>query len=157
MGERAELLERYAAAPERLAGRLRTLPEAALTFRAAAGGWTMREVALHLADNEAVGFVRMRMAIADPGSVIQSYDEDGWVRELDYANEPLDAALESFALLRRRTHGLLRRLPEEAWARAIDHPREGPQTVDDRLRSSVEHDQAHLDQIETLRQAWESR
>lgn len=151
---RAALLAEYAAAPRRLEDRLRDLPPAARSYSTAAGSWTVTQVVVHLADNEAVDFVRVRMAIAESGSRIQRYDEARWARELDYAADDVDEALMAFRVLRSRTHRLLDRLAERAWSRVLLRPEGGQRTVDEKLRGDVEHDALHLHQIEQLREAW---
>jgi len=154
---RAALLARYGTAPERLEEQVRGLPPAARSFSPPVGGWTITEVVIHLADNEAVDFVRVRMAIAESGSLIQRYDEAKWARELDYAVDSVDEALLAFRVLRSRTHRLLNRLPEAAWGRALRRPEGGQRTVAEKLRGDVEHDELHMHQIEQLRAAWNAR
>lgn len=109
---------------------------------------------VHLADNEAVDFVRVRMAIAESGSQIQRYDEARWAQELGYAAEDVEEALLAFRVLRSRTHRLLQRLPEPAWSRVLLRPEGGRRTVEEKLRGDVEHDAMHLYQIEELRETW---
>ncbi len=93
---RVALLARYGTAPQRLEELVRRLPPAARSFRPPAGGWTMTDVVIHLADNEAVDFVRVRMAIAESVSLIQRYDEAKRARELDYAGDSVGEALMAF-------------------------------------------------------------
>lgn len=153
---RAALLARYGAAPQRLEEQIRGLPPVARSFTPPAGGWTITEVVIHLADNEAVDFVRMRKAIAESGSLIQRYDEEKWARELDYAADSVDEALLAFRVLRSRTHRLLNRVPEAAWGRVLRRPEGGQRTVAEKLRGDVEHDELHLRQMNQLRAAWDS-
>ena len=153
---RLELLDRYAAAPDRLAAALAGLPEEALAFRPAPDAWSIADAAIHLADNEAVDFVRLRMAIAQSGSLIQRYDEAVWVRELDYPGEDLDAALVAFRVLRARSRRLLGRLPEEAWSRTLRRPEGGERTVEEKVRGDLDHVDLHIRQIADLRSAWEA-
>jgi len=153
---RVALLARYGTAPQRLEELVRMLPQAARSFRPQAGGWTMTDVVIHLADNEAVDFVRVRMAIAESGSLIQRYDEAKWARELDYAGDSVDEALMAFRVLRSRTHRLLGRLPEAAWDRVLRRPEGGQRTVAEKLRGDVEHDELHMRQMKQLRAAWDA-
>lgn len=151
---RAALLAQYGTAPQRIEAQVRGLPSAAWSFRPAGGGWTITEVVIHVADNEAVDFVRVRTAIAESGSLIQRYDEAKWARELDYGGDNVDEALMAFRVLRSRTHRLLHRIPEAAWNRTVRRPEGDQRTVADKLRGDVEHDELHMRQIEQLRAAW---
>jgi hypothetical protein len=79
-----------------------------------------------------------------------------WARELQYAEEDVDEALQAFRVLRSRTYGLLNRLSESAWARTLSDPEAGQLTVDDKLRGEVDHDELHLRQVDQLQASWES-
>ena len=111
---------------------------------------------IHLADNEAVDFVRVRTAIADSGSLIQRYDEAAWERELDYGGEDVMEALLAFRVLRGRSGRLLARLPQAAWGRTLRRPEGGERTVEQKVRGDVDHLELHLRQIAALRAAWEA-
>ena len=41
-------------------------------------GWNPRQVIHHLADSEAQSYARLRRLLAEPGTVIQGYDEGLW-------------------------------------------------------------------------------
>ena len=153
---RTAMLDRYAAAPDVLAAALHGLPAEALAFRPAPAAWSITDVALHLADNEAVDFVRLRTAIAESGSLIQRYDEAVWARELDYAGEDVEEALLAFRVLRARSRRLLGRLPEDAWTRTLRRPEGGERTVEQKVRGDLDHVDLHLRQIADLRAAWEA-
>jgi isopentenyldiphosphate isomerase/uncharacterized damage-inducible protein DinB len=153
---RVELLDRYGAARNRLAAALQELPAEALAFRPGRDVWSIADTVIHLADNEAVDFVRLRMAIAQSGSPVQRYDEAGWVRELDYAGEDLEDALVAFSVLRERSRRLLVRMPDEAWKRTLLRPEGGERTVEEKVRGDLDHVDLHLRQIADLRSAWEA-
>lgn len=153
---RADLLGRYGAAPELLAAACAGLPAEALAFRPEAGAWSIAGVVVHLADNEAVDFVRLRTAIAQSGSPIQRYDEAAWERELDYGGEDVMEALLAFRVLRGRSGRLLARLPQAAWGRTLRRPEGGERTVEQKVRGDVDHLELHLRQIAALRAAWEA-
>jgi hypothetical protein len=152
---RAALLIRFMVGPQRLEERLQNVPPPAWSFRLGLDDWTINDVVVHIADNEAVGFVRIRMALAERGGDMPGYDEVTWARELHYVDEDVDEALQAFRVLRSRTYSLLNRLPESAWDPALDGAQGRGLTVDDRLRGEVEHDELHLRQIEQLHASWE--
>jgi hypothetical protein len=153
---RVALMIRFMVAPQRLEERLQNVPPPAWSFRPQPDEWSINDVVIHLADNEAVGFVRIRMALADGGTLGQGFDEAKWARELQYADEDVDEALQAFRILRSRTYGLLNRLSESTWARTLDDAGAGQLTVDDKVRGEVEHDELHLRQVDQLLASWES-
>jgi len=150
--DRSSLLARYADAPRRLEEEVRALPVAALAFRPNPDDWTATELVIHLADNEMVDSIRVRMAIAESGVTIQRYDEARWARELDYANDDVEDALLAFRVARLRTHRLLGRLSDAAWERVYSLPEGGERSLADKLRGDVEHDDLHLRQLMELRE-----
>lgn len=154
--DRADLLARFVIAPDRIEAQVRSVPSEGWSFRSASDSWTIREVTVHLADNEAVDFVRVRMALAQSGSKIQRYDEASWARELDYANEDIDEALRAFRTLRLRTHQLLARVSDAAWQRVLVRPEGGQRSVEEKVRGDLEHFELHMQQIRDIGAAWRS-
>ena len=72
----------------------------------------------------------------------------------DYHNHPLEPALALVAAIRANTSALIRRLPEEAWAREGRHTESGCYTAEDWLRIYAEHLEGHACQIEDNLAAW---
>ena len=75
--------------------RLGELLEAAGGNRAsqppAPGKWSIREILCHLADCETVFAFRLRQTLAEPGHVIQPFDQDLWAK--NYAAYDAQSAL----------------------------------------------------------------
>ena len=57
-------------------------------------GWTPRQVIHHLADSEAQSYSRLRRLIAEPGTLIQGYDENKWAEssKLGYKSEDVTSS-----------------------------------------------------------------
>ena len=97
------------------AGRLQTLatrlgPEG-LERSLAPGKWPARAILCHLADCEVAFAFRLKQALAEPLHVIQPFDQDAWAAS--YGPLPADAALATFAALRRWNQALLDTVPAE--------------------------------------------
>ena len=142
-------------APHQLEELLQNVPPPAWSFRPNPDAWSINEVVVHLADNEAVDFVRTRLALAGSESPHLPYDEARWARDLDYEREPAPEALAAFSVLRSRTYGLFGRIPDTAWSRPLKGPHDATLTLEERLRSAVEHDELHRSQIQDLHTGWE--
>ena len=155
--ERAALIERYAAGPGRLRAALATVPEAARTWRPAAGEWSAHEVVCHCADSETNAYARIRFLVAEPEPVIMGYDQETWARVFDYHTLPLEPALAVVDAVRASTAALVRRLPEAAWRRTGRHTESGPYGAEDWLRIYADHLEAHAQQIEANLAAWHAR
>lgn len=120
--------------------------------------WSCVEVAAHLLDVELVNAYRIRMALADPGCVVEPFDQDRWVALQRWAERPVDDVLAAFAALRRSTLALLSGLSEEEWLRHYVHRVRGQQTIADTVAFLEEHDARHLVQLgRTAEQARHAR
>jgi hypothetical protein len=155
--EREALIRRYANGPARLKAALATVPAEALQWRPRPGEWSAHEVVVHCADSEtnAAGRIRWLAAEADP--VIQGYDEAEWARRFDYHQLPLEPALALVEAVRANTAALLRRMPEDAWARVGRHTESGRYGAEDWLNIYAEHLEVHAAQIEANVTVWRGR
>ena len=154
--ERDQLIERYAAGPQRLREALARVPPEAMQWRPAPGKWSPHEVACHCADSETCAAVRIRYVLAERQPRIDGYDQDEWARGFDYHAQPLDLALATVDALRAQTTALLRRLPEAVWEREGTHNEHGRYTAEDWLRIYAAHLEGHAQQIDRVVAAWKA-
>jgi hypothetical protein len=152
--ERQRKLQTYAGAYDELCEALARFPREMWQFRAAPDGWTIHETVLHITDSEANSFVRCRRLIAEPGSVVMGYDENVWVRALDYHAQSTEAALELFRWLRHNSHALVVAQPESVWAHTVEHSASGTMTMDDWLDTYTRHVTDHITQMQSVYAAW---
>jgi hypothetical protein len=125
-----------------------------MQWRPAPGEWSAHEVAVHCADSETQSASRIRTLLTTKDPLIQGYDEAAWARELDYHTHPVDLALGVVVAVRASTAGLLRRLPDAAWATAGRHTESGRYTAEEWLRIYADHLENHARQIENNVAAW---
>lgn len=152
---RAEYIEGYARGPSRLKEALARVPEGARKWRPAPGRWSAHEIVCHCADAEVNGASRIRYLLAEREPLIVAYDQDEWARCFDYHSHPVGLALQTIETVRANTTAVLRRLPEEAWAREGKHTESGRYTVEDWLKIYADHLESHARQIEANLAAWE--
>jgi len=151
---RAALIAQYADGPHRLRQALDAVPAQARQWRPAPTEWSAHEVVVHCADSETQAASRIRTLLSSTDPLIQGYDEAAWARDLDYHAHPVDLALNVVDAVRADTTVLLRRLPDEAWARVGRHTQSGRYTADDWLRIYADHLENHARQIENNLAAW---
>jgi hypothetical protein len=158
--ERLALLESYMDFPARLCDEVEALPAEALTHRPAiAGAWTIHEHVIHLVDMELNAYLRLKKAIAEPGTTVMVLDEEAWADKLGYEGEDLDANLELYALIRYLAGGRLGALGDsplwrEAW---YEHPTMGRVDLEHWLGHYEGHGRAHYDYIKRNVADYESR
>ena len=119
----------------------------------AAGKWSIRMVAQHLADAELVWGWRLRMIFAQERPAITGYDQDAWATRLMYNEVVIEHALDDFEHLRGSNLRLIARMPEEDRARVGVHAERGEESVAHLIRLYAGHDLLHLRQIERIKKA----
>jgi hypothetical protein len=143
---RRALLQHYREGPAVVAAALAGATDAELDARPAAGGWTAREVAIHLPDSEMNGAIRLRRLIAEEQPAIQGYDQDLYAQRL-YYDRPIAASLAALTAVRALTAELLDRLTEAEWQRTGTHSEVGQYGVTTWLEMYGPHAHDHADQI----------
>ncbi|GCE51360.1 DinB family protein [Thermosporothrix hazakensis] len=152
--ERQALLQRYSQAYAEVQQALETFPRHSWHFKPAPHEWSIHEILIHLADAEVHGFIRIRTALAEPGSPISVYDQDRYAERLYYHEQNTEEVLHLFRLLRQTTYQLLTLLPESAWSNTVQHPESGILSLDDLLQTYTEHVLVHIEQMRKNVQLW---
>ena len=112
-------------------------------------GWTPRQVVHHLADSEAQSYARLRRLVAEPGSVIQGYDEGAWAESatLGYKELPIEISLNVFRAVRAGSLMILRRLTPEQLENFGEHTESGRFTIEKWIKGYTNHPTDHAQQI----------
>jgi hypothetical protein len=144
-------MERYRAGFDQVRDALLGITEDELDRRPAEpDGWTARQVTHHLADSEAMAYIRLRRLIAEDQPVIIGYDEPEWARRLHY-DRPIAPSLAVLAAVRTASLQLLETLTPDEWERTGTHSDSGPYGVATWLEIYANHAHDHADQIRTVR------
>ena len=152
--ERQQLIDRYEKGPEKLRDAFAKVPREAWNWRPAKGKWSVHEILAHCADAETTAATRIRFLVAQDKPVIQGFDQDQWARLFDYHQTKVELALATVDVVRAHTVNLLRRLPEEAWAKEGTHTESGRYSAEDWLATYAEHLENHSRQVERTLAAW---
>jgi hypothetical protein len=149
--ERTALIDRYRTGTAEVEDALAGITDSELD-RAPSDpeAWNARQVAHHLADSEAMAYIRLRRLIAEDDPLIAGYDEPEWARRLHY-DRPIGLSIAVLAAVRAASLELLERLSEADWLRAGTHSDSGPYGVGDWLRIYAAHSHDHADQIRAAR------
>ena len=139
-----------AAAPATLAALLARVPPGALDRHPAAGKWSIREIAAHLADDELVGAYRVRLILSAPGTDIQAFDQDVWAVTGRYALIEPTTSLTLFRVLREANLALWRSLTPPEWDLAGVHAERGAESVREIAAYYAGHDLNHFAQIDAI-------
>jgi hypothetical protein len=142
-----------AAAPAALRTAVGGLTAAQLDTPYRDAGWTVRQVAHHIADSHANAYVRVRLALTEDNPTVKVYEESDWARLPDAMSGPVEHSLTLLDALHARWIALLRALTPAQWARTYNHPQNGKVSLDWVASQYAWHGKHHVAQITTLRGA----
>jgi hypothetical protein len=113
------------------------------------GGWSARQIIHHLSDSESQSCARLKRLIAEPGSVIQGYDENKWADALTlgYKELPIENSLALFKASRAASVEIIKRLTIEQLSNAGVHTESGAYDVRKWLKSYINHPKDHAKQL----------
>lgn len=154
--ERAALIEEIAGAPAALQSALRGLDGARLDTPYRPGGWTVRQVAHHLADSHMNAFIRFRLGLTEEQPTIKPYDEKAWATLVNSRTLDPEVSLRLLEPLHERFVTLLRGVSDGEWGRTLHHPESGRLDLDAILQIYAWHGRHHVAHINALRarQGW---
>jgi hypothetical protein len=112
-------------------------------------GWNARQVIHHLADSEEQSCARLKRLIAEPGGVIQGYNENIWAQNptLGYTQLPIENSLALFKASRAASLEILNRLTVDQLSNAGVHTESGAYDVRKWLKSYINHPKDHARQL----------
>jgi DinB superfamily len=151
MSEITDLLERLRRGAELVAVSITGAAGSEVDYEPQPGKWSIRQIVAHLADSEMVAAMRVRQIIAEDNPKLEAWDQDAWVRNLDYARRKPSQSLETFRRIRAENYDLMKDLPEAAFARAGMHSERGSVTLKQLLQLIAEHAENHATQLRTRR------
>ena len=112
-------------------------------------GWNARQVIHHLADSESQSCARLKRLIAEPGSMIQGYDENIWAQNttLGYTVLPIENSLALFKAARNASLETIKRLSVEQLFNAGIHTESGAYDLKKWFSSYINHPRDHAEQL----------
>lgn len=108
------------------------------------GTWSIQQIIVHLWESDLAAVHRMRRVIAEETPLLISYDESAAAASLFYEHEDLARVCRLFEDQRRLMAGVLRRLPEGAFARVGIHNTRGKVSLAEFVSMYVEHVRGHM-------------
>ncbi|MBI5287445.1 MAG: DinB family protein [Chloroflexi bacterium] len=148
-----DLVEPLRSLPRDVAGELKGLLAAQLTFRADDDGWCIQEVVGHLADAAEVYHKRIYMMSTQTDPILEPYDPDAFAGDHAYLERSIEDLLDRLRYWRGETVQLLTTLVNWNWARTGRHLESGRLSIRQIVEHMVEHEADHLATIRALRAA----
>jgi uncharacterized damage-inducible protein DinB len=144
---RRELLDTLTRNTDQMQRRL-VLPTSAMDRSYGPGKWNVRQLLAHLADCEFINLWRFCRAVAEPGSTVDAFSENGWAKELRYETRPQPASAELFSGARATLTHYADTLPEATLDHACRHPEKGLMSGWDWIDLAIGHTTHHMSQID---------
>ena len=149
--ERRELFKAAAAVPQQLAKLVAELSQQQITQRITGIEFSLQEQIWHLADLETRGFAkRLRLLLEQDDPQLEDFNGTQAAAERNYLSLSLRQGLRTFADTRLLNLWVLSGVSGDDWLRHGMLEGIGHVTLADVFRSMVQHDQVHLDEINTL-------
>lgn len=138
------VIERYASGADVPAKGVAGLTREELNSFPVPGTWSIQQIIGHLLDSDQIGGYRMKSIIAEDNPLILNYDETRFTERLMYDQLDVEAACDLFARNRRVVAAMLRRLPDETFARTGVHSVRGKVTLGEIVETYADHLEHHM-------------
>jgi uncharacterized damage-inducible protein DinB len=139
--------------PQLLENALLNLDEAQMHTPYREGGWTVHQVAHHIADSHINSFCRFRLGLTEDKPTIRLYEEDLWVRLNDVKTLPVNVSVTLLYALHTRLYAMLAELSDSDWQRTVYHPAQEKEiTLWQLLCIYAWHGKHHVAHITSLRE-----
>lgn len=150
--DRSQLIQHIAEAPSKLRDAVRGLSDKQIDTPYRDGSWTVRQVVHHLPDSHLNAYVRFKLALTEDHPTIKPYDQKLWAELVDARLAPIEPSLMLLESLHKRWVMFLQSLKPSDFARTLNHPESGVQTLDGVLQLYAWHSRHHVAQITSLRE-----
>ena len=137
--------------PTRLRAAVSGLTDAQLDTPYRPGGWTVRQLAHHVADSHTNMYVRLKLALTEDAPTIKPYDQDAWVLLADIKEVPVETSMLLFDAVHQRALAVLRSTSAADRARQYMHPENGPTRIDQMTALYAWHGDHHIAHVVNLR------
>jgi len=149
---RARHIDEIAALPGRMREAVRGLSAEQLETPYRDGGWTLKQVVHHVPESHMNAYIRFKLALTENCPTIKPYDEAAWARLKDVELTPIDISLNLLESIHSRWVTLLNTMKEDDFARKLNHPESGVQTLDRMVALYDWHGNHHLAHITGTRE-----
>lgn len=150
-GKRTAWIRQIAEAPAAMRAAVAGLSHAQLDRSYRPGGWSVRQLVHHVADSHMNAYIRFKWTLSEDNPTIKAYDQDRWSTLADSQQTPVDVSLDILDAVHRRWVVLMESLKGEDWVRPLQHPENGPMTLDRLLQLYAWHGRHHVAHVTGFR------
>jgi hypothetical protein len=86
------------------------------------GGWTVRQLAHHIADSHLNAYCRFKLGLTEDRPAIRPYDEKAWSQLVDVEEVPVQVSIDLLHAVHTRLYSLVSHISGADWDRIVIHP-----------------------------------
>lgn len=113
----------------------------------AAGRFTPREIAAHMADWEPIMRGRIQQAVEKPGTVVSAFDEGQLAIDHAYSTKNIEEQIKLYGAERKATVDYVSALSPDELKQTVTHPERGVMSAEDLTGLLLGHDMYHVEQL----------
>jgi hypothetical protein len=115
------------------------------------GGWTGKEVLIHIKDSETVFYDRLRRIISEKNPILWYFEQEQWQKNLDYAKQDIVLAKNVFLLARESFLEAVQMHLKKFGNNNGIHTRRGVMTMKQLIESHIQHVDKHIKQLKKIK------
>lgn len=115
------------------------------------GGWTGKEVLIHLKDAETVFYDRLRRVILEANSILWYFEEANWQKNLEYMKQDITLAKNVFMLTRDSIIEVIEMHLEKSGMKEAVHSRYGMTDMKDLIERMIRHTDKHIGHLKRIK------
>ena len=108
------------------------------------GGWTGKEVLIHIKDSETVSYDRLRRTISEDSPVLWFFEQDLWQKNLNYMKQDITLAKKVFMLTRDSFFEAVEMHFEKFANKKGVHSRRGLMSMKEQIEFHIWHIDKHI-------------
>jgi hypothetical protein len=151
LSDREEWIKAIAGTPDGVRAAVAGLTAEQLDTRYREGGWSVRQVVHHYADDHMNGYFRFKLALTEDAPLIRAWSEPGWAELPDALSGPIEPSLDLLTALHKRWVGAWKSLDDSQWERVFIHPIRGEMSLNQLGSLYAWHAHHHVAHIRNLR------
>jgi hypothetical protein len=115
------------------------------------GGWTGKEVLIHIKDAETVAYDRLRRIISEVNPVLWFFEQDLWQKKLNYMKQDISLAKQVFNITRESIVEVVEMHLKKYADKEGIHSRRGLMNMKQLIEFLIWHTDHHIKQIKKIK------
>lgn len=115
------------------------------------GGWTGKEVLIHLKDSETVAYDRLRRIISENNPILLFFEQDLWQKNLDYMNQDIQLAKGVFMITRESIIEAVGMHLKKSAKKTGIHSRRGLMSMKQLVEFLIWHTDKHIKHLKSIK------